>query len=277
MSYNLNVAEGEIDSFIEQHKKILLFLHDTPPIPGMVRAKQNEGIDPLDNTTYEQWLKRLETIFIAKLQNQGSIDQLRIVSVEGLEILRVDRLSGRIIARKPFELQDKSASDYVATARDLQRDQFYISSINLNREFGEIEYPYRPTQRYIISIFKPDGTQFGFFIMNVNPKVVLWELQQSLQEDVDIILLNETGQFVWHHDKNLRYAVDLHPKLSWPLELNDFNTAIQREVIWGEQEFITEQRPVESAISARSKGLYLVAALPEKVRQKMISDMRWST
>jgi len=43
----------------------LNFLHQAPPISGIVRATENESFDPKDGKTLEQWKQRLETIFVA--------------------------------------------------------------------------------------------------------------------------------------------------------------------------------------------------------------------
>ena len=52
-----------LTSSILQSKSDLRFLYSTPPIAGLPRAHFNDGIDPYDGTTYQQWKERLETIF----------------------------------------------------------------------------------------------------------------------------------------------------------------------------------------------------------------------
>jgi hypothetical protein len=52
----------------------------------------------MDQTSYSQWKKRLETIFVAFLQNNIEYQQLRIIKTteQGMELLRVDRIGGEI-------------------------------------------------------------------------------------------------------------------------------------------------------------------------------------
>ena len=58
-------AENAANSQVRKYINALNFLHQTPPISGIVRETENENLDPKDGTTLEQWKQRLETIFVA--------------------------------------------------------------------------------------------------------------------------------------------------------------------------------------------------------------------
>lgn len=59
---NLNEIAVRIQSSIASGKKELKFLSHVPPIEGMIRALENDGVDPMDNSTYETWLERFVVI-----------------------------------------------------------------------------------------------------------------------------------------------------------------------------------------------------------------------
>lgn len=59
---NLNEIVVRIESSIASGKKELQFLSHVPPIQGMIRALKNDGIDPMDNSTYDVWLDRFLVI-----------------------------------------------------------------------------------------------------------------------------------------------------------------------------------------------------------------------
>jgi len=67
-------------------------------LSGLPHSLNHGGIDPMDQTSYSQWKKRLETIFVAFLQNNIEYQQLRIIKTteQGMELLRVDRIGGEI-------------------------------------------------------------------------------------------------------------------------------------------------------------------------------------
>lgn len=41
----------------------VFYLSETPPIQGIIRASNNQGIDPLDQSNYQQWRHRLMQLF----------------------------------------------------------------------------------------------------------------------------------------------------------------------------------------------------------------------
>jgi PAS domain S-box-containing protein len=195
----------------------LSFLHATPPISGLTRADENGGIDPFDGTSLEQWKLRLETIFIAMLQNDPAIDQLRIIRANeaGSEFIRVDKKAGRVAAVADAMLQDKGTSGYFAEASVLEPEELYVSRMNLNREFGRVEFPIRPTLRLALPIFSEQGTRFGFLIMNINTSGLLSKLDQLNNEPFEIILTDDEGYYIYHPEEEYRFSRDLMPERNW--------------------------------------------------------------
>lgn len=277
LQLELQSSKKMLSDFIDLHRRQLLFLHETPPISGMSRAKLNGGVDPLDNTTFEQWIKRLETIFIAKLKNQHDIDQLRVLNAKGMEILRVDRLSGRIEAHPKFELQDKSQSQYFNKAQTLQRGQYYISSISLNREFDQIEYPFRPAMRLVAPIFNDDNSTFGYLVANVNPKNLISSLDVSDDNQTAISILNTERQVIWHVNEALQYAADLSPDIIWPAAQNAKGKADLPTALWQGQKFVQIENSVPIAIGKNKRQLVLVANKPESYVRALITEERFLT
>ena len=210
-------GEDLLSEQLDRHRRNLLFLYGTPPVPGLPRAYANGGVDPLDGTRAEQWKQRLETIFISMLQNNPEIDQLRIISADlnGMELVRVDRLTGRISAIADAELQEKGDTDYFNEAMNLAPNETYISPISLNQEFGEIEFPYRPTIRFLVPIFYESGERFGFLIMNVQASIMIQALRDSIGGEFNVILTDSEGYFIEHPQEDYRFSRDLNPELNW--------------------------------------------------------------
>ena len=147
--------ETIITNTVARYKADLRFLHYTPPISGLARANANQGVDPFDQTTFSQWKLRLETIFNGFLENNLAIEQLRLieVSAEGKELIRVQRRAGAIEIVPSHALQAKAGEPYYLPSTRLSPKQIYMSPLSLNKEFGEIAFPYKPMLRFSMPIF----------------------------------------------------------------------------------------------------------------------------
>ena len=203
------------------------FLHSTPPISGITRALSSGGIDNLDKTTLEQWQHRLSTIFKALIENDASIKQLRLISVEdaGQEFLRVDREGGKVTIQPTNRLQNKSEESYYQVASTLQPNQVYVNPINLNKEYGSISYPLQPTYRLAIPIFYASGARFGFIIMNVDATPLL----SALNADNSVLdafwLVDNDGYIVFSPVDGFSFTRQLAPEIKLDSVFSSSNSA----------------------------------------------------
>ncbi|MAL39779.1 MAG: hypothetical protein CMO04_07835 [Thalassospira sp.] len=254
----------------------LSFLHATPPISGLTRAESNSGIDPFDGTSFDQWKLRLETIFIAMLHNNASIDQLRIIRTNdaGSELVRVNRRGGNIYAVPDQMLQDKGTTDYFAHSAALKPDELFVSRINLNQEFGQIEYPIRPTLRLSLPIFNEDGTRFGFLIMNINAQNLLTRLQKEVTGDFEIILTDDDGFYIAHPLEEYRFSRDLLPEHRWDKDYdtreNEQTGLITATELSSNRRFYIQASTIQFASNPASV-LHLYAA----IASQRVADVIW--
>ncbi|WP_336107176.1 hybrid sensor histidine kinase/response regulator [Thalassospira sp. CH_XMU1420-2] len=254
----------------------LSFLHATPPVSGLTRAESNGGIDPFDGTSFDQWKLRLETIFIAMLHNNASIDQLRIIRTNdaGSELVRVNRRGGNIYAVPDQMLQDKGTTDYFAHSAALKPDELFVSRINLNQEFGQIEYPIRPTLRLSLPIFNEDGTRFGFLIMNINAQNLLARLQKEVTGDFEIILTDDDGFYIAHPLEEYRFSRDLLPEHRWDKDYdtreNEQTGLITATELSSNRRFYIQASTIQFASNPASV-LHLYAA----IASQRVADVIW--
>ncbi|WP_427977609.1 ATP-binding protein [Agarivorans sp.] len=201
---------------IETNIDIVKFLHTTPPIAGITRALSHQRVDPYDGTTLEQWCERLETIFQSLIENNSDIRQLRLISVEqaGQEFLRVDREAGRVRVMPKTRLQNKQSEPYYHTAAALKAGEVYVSSINLNKEYGKIVYPFQPTYRIALAIFYEDGTRFGFLIMNIDAGSLLTPFLEAKGLADEFWLVDNEGYFVSTPKAAKRFTQQLDPNVT---------------------------------------------------------------
>ncbi|QYK00709.1 ATP-binding protein [Shewanella psychrotolerans] len=216
---NLSDVSRQIDHQIQEHlsrySDNLRFLYSTPPVSGLTRAKNNHGVDPVDNSSYLLWRKRLEVIFESFLRNKSEYEQLRIVSLDGNELVRVDQRANLVQVVDDSNLQNKTHRDYFAASVKLPPNEVYTSAISLNREFGRIESPHRPMLRLSIAIFDESGKRFGFMIANINVAQLLNSFEKMIPSPYQFILLDQDGFFLVHPDKEAQFSRDLAPEQRW--------------------------------------------------------------
>ena len=228
ISNELAARSQVLEEVIENRRKEIRFLHDTPPIQGIVRATQNNGIDPTDKTTLNLWVARLETIFEAYLTSYPEIMQARYIGIaeNGKELVRVDRNSGNIETYSDRSLQKKSEEQYYKEVVSLRPDEIYFSDINLNREYGKIEFPYWPTYRVAEPVYDNDYNIFGFVILNYQAQPLLDSITSNLEDDLQLFLFNSNGGYLAHPNKEMAFAFEHQENATWSDEFSNISTKI---------------------------------------------------
>ncbi len=284
VSSELNHRTSEIEGFTQrqavQYADNLKFLHATPPISGIPRAIENGGIDPHENTSFSVWKKRMETIFIAFLENNEEVDQLRIISVEdnGQEVVRVERDGLKIAAVDSVDLQKKSERDYYKESAKLSRNELYMSGISLNREYGKVEFPYKPVIRLSLPIFRGSGERFGFIIMNVNTAIALVGMKQFAMSPQELYLTDEDGYFIYHPEKKFSLSKDLSTEETWHTQfsspLYEGARLLKNSIDGKKSEIYIASRRVVVSSSPSPKFIYVHLALPAKTIASLMNERR---
>ncbi|GLX79764.1 hypothetical protein tinsulaeT_31040 [Thalassotalea insulae] len=214
---NLSLRQDALTRQLANWQHQVRFLHSTPPVQGIVRAYENGRIDPYDGTTYELWRSRLQIIFKGYIEHDPNITQIRYIFApeQGREIVRVHRKYGVIRVVPDSELQRKSDKKYYTESAQLSPDALYLSTINLNREYGKVEYPHIKTIRIAKAIFNNQGEFSGILIVNYNAEVLLGQLRHNLSNDYQTYLLNSIGEFIIGPAPELEFSADLGQQHSW--------------------------------------------------------------
>ena len=207
------IIAQNIEHSLEHTQQDVLFLSLTPPIQGIIRARDGGGYDSFDGSTYEVWVERLQAIFEGMMPAKKVYMQLRYLDEAGNELVRVDydgRQTRRVLSE---ELQNKAGSYYFTETMNLDIGQIYVSPLDLNREQGQIEAPYKPTIRYATPVFDSQGERRGLVIANVLAITFLHtDLMFPHSEQAETFIADREGYYLHHSahpDKEWGSPVDL--------------------------------------------------------------------
>ena len=225
----LDLAEDFVRGLTELREDAL-FLAGTPPIAGIIRATDNDGVDPLDGSELETWRQRLASIFTALLSAKKGYMQLRYAGAAnaGREIVRVDRdlTDGRVRTVPDDALQSKAERPYFIAARRLAPGDVYLSRMELNQEHGRYSRPFLPVVRAVVPVFRSSGEFFGAVIMKLDLRVPFAHIASRITDSRTLYVADSGGHLLWApgvsaesfmHDGLRATLTDLFPGLDLDL------------------------------------------------------------
>ncbi|WP_318312744.1 sensor histidine kinase [Flagellimonas crocea] len=119
--------------------------------------------------------------YIRIVQGFETYEQFRLLDLHGNEVVRYVRVDKNTM--KPGELQSKVDRSYFQKGLMLKKGQVYISPIELNKEYGIIEYPYKPVIRGVTPVFDVNDDQVGLAVINFNMTEIFDHMKTRLAED----------------------------------------------------------------------------------------------
>ena len=132
-----------------------------------------------------------------------SYSQFRLINLDGMEVFRLNREgNGNVV--KSSSLQDKGDRDYFLETRDLEKNQIYLSPLNLNRENGVLEVPYKPMIRGVAPILDSSGAKLGVVVINFSAGKLLDMLKR--ENHYPFVLLDRQGNYLASNNRNKEFA-----------------------------------------------------------------------
>ncbi|MDZ4396533.1 CHASE domain-containing protein [Hydrogenophaga sp.] len=200
-----------------ERRRSVLFLSNTPPVKGMMRAIQNGGVDAQDLSSTALWRNRLEQIFSSFLTATPEAFEVRFVGAadDGLELVRVYRENDRLVVVPPGSLERKGNTVDLSEALRLGAGEVFVSDVVLHREQEQIERPLRPTIRYAPPVHDASGQVFGAIVINIDLSGRLGMLTQSSDPRPQVYATNAQGDFLAHPEPSRTFGFDLGERHRW--------------------------------------------------------------
>jgi len=269
--HNLNqevtVRSQGIGRFFDQLSAELLYLANASGLVDAVAARQTNDPGQIQTATL-----RLERYYAALARLYPHIYQIRLITADGQEWVRVDRKPQGVYVVPRHELQSKGDRYYFRDAMNVGLGQIYVSPLDLNVEFGKIEKPERPVIRVATPVAGLDGSKIGVLIINLHAHILLEQIQQMANaRQGTAYLLDNQGHYISRSAGNEPGAFSMEPveKLS-----HIFPASIVKNLIdsgsspnLGEG-WIIAHAPIDfapQAIAEKSKGKWRIAlSFPER-------------
>lgn len=210
---NIEAEMLRLNHAIDTLRQDALFLSNTPPVSGIVRAALNHGYDARYGNTDKVWKERLQQIFSVFSIAHPDYFEIRYIGLVdgGRELVRIDNRDGKIEITPPDRLQAERERDYFKATLGLRQGQVFFSTFNLDQERGAIEQSSRPTLRASTPVFTPDGKLFGMVVISLDVENLLKSAVSDLP-GVQSYLANRDGQYLLHPDARQAFKFELGGK-----------------------------------------------------------------
>jgi len=163
---------------------------DVRSLARFLQRRLKEGMDA------EQWAL-IQNEFLAAIMVEKDYYQVRFISVDGYEQLRINNVDGEIVLVPEDQLQYKGNRYYIQEAFAVPPGSTYVSHLDLNMEFGQVEKPNRLVVRIAAPIVDGDGETAGLVVINVFGDKLLSPLKYLLNVDgARILLFNQNHQYI---------------------------------------------------------------------------------
>lgn len=197
---NLETEQLRLTQAIDTLRQDVVFLSETPPISGIMRAARNQGHDPLAGDNHKVWTERLQITFAAFTRAHPNYFQVRYIGVadRGREIVRVSNHEGKIEITPPDRLETKGDRDYFEAALKLKKGQVYFSKIDLAQEWNVSALLRRPSLRAATPVFTPSGKIFGVVVVNLDVSSLLKSATKALPAGTQAYITDSSGEYLLH-------------------------------------------------------------------------------
>lgn len=199
----MNTLFYEINDFPEDKGNDMLYLSKLDDLHKLVNS----------DVVSESLRGSVENDFFVFMEVNPVYYQLRYIDETGQEIAMVHRMNGELSVAGDDVLENKRTRFYFKETMTLEKDEVYISPLDLNVEERVIENrgtkenpEYVPVIRYAMPLFNDAGARKGILIFNVYADLFLEDVRRMASEGEISFLVNNDGYYLAHPDRSKEYS-----------------------------------------------------------------------
>jgi hypothetical protein len=190
----LSILKNSAENRLLRHKEILNKFSENI-INDLKIILNHHALQDLTQSKHDKSNIHLvhDLIQIAKFEK--NYDQIRYIDEKGMETIRINYNDGHPQSVERELLQNKKDRYYFKDTFKLEKNQIFISPMDLNIENGTIEVPIKPMIRIGCPVFDNDGIKKGILIVNYLSETLLNSLEDKTSSS-SIMMLNRDGYFL---------------------------------------------------------------------------------
>ncbi len=205
LKHTAETVEVRFNASLEAIGKDVLFLAETPPVPGLVRAQRGPLVSRRDgrwdqrtNHSEREWREQLVEIFDVFLQNRASYLRISYIGLAngGRELVRIERQDSETFAVPTDSLRQRGDRSYFTEAVNLPAGVVFLSEIEYAPDPRAPGEPVIPMLRAATPVYDEDGQAFGILLIDVDFRPELRTLQVLTDPDISLYLANNRGEIL---------------------------------------------------------------------------------
>ncbi len=277
--YSSTVTEwrNHIENFLNQIDHEITLITHSPDIVNVLSTRDGNGIAPEEKKRYRRSILRLQQSFKNIAEYDKQYMQIRLMDASGLEVVRVnfDGRNARIVPKN--ELQDKSSRYYFKEAMKLGPGRIFISRVDLNREHGKIEVPYKPTIRYAAPVYNEGGKRLGLVVLNVTASLFMGSRPEILEKkDINVFITDSEGYYLYNSKNRSSEWGSRHNLDTGESLFKDYPHAAKKMLSHEKSEIYLDQSEIFTSVLKFSDKLSLLIGvnIPFSTIQSPIHEFR---
>jgi signal transduction histidine kinase/CheY-like chemotaxis protein len=168
---------------------------------GLIRARNNGGIDPQDGLSSEQWLRHVTADYVAMMGAKLGLTAYCLIDASdgGRELIRVERQGAegvlRVAATADLTPRDQ---DLLRRALALPDKELYFSPISfLPPRTGN--GPAIPSISVAASVRGPTGDPFGALVLEFDLRPIFERIREALGNDTEVYFVDAGGPYLMNY------------------------------------------------------------------------------
>jgi HAMP domain-containing protein len=193
----VSLIQERIENLLSSVESDVFFLRDSNALHLFLSSTESEG-----SRTQRLLLSNLRSS-LKKFSEQKKIyKQVRFINTTGQEVVRINRAEDRSSNVSDTHLQNKSSRGYFTKTIELAKDKLFISSLDLNREKGEVVKPLQPTIRFATAIYDKENSLQGIVVLNVDANKLINIIKEEGKQGEQLLFVDQQGFYYYHPDES---------------------------------------------------------------------------
>ena len=182
----------------------VIFLANTPPVAGIMRAALSRGGNPRDHAAPGNWIGSLEEIFSAFLAAHPDYLGVSFIGLaDGVhELARVRQHRNQVPV--DAELHEPDQEDAFREALQMHPGEVYLSGLDSP---GDSTRRFTRSMHALIPVYAATGKLFGVLQLDLDASTLLEDMTRGLPEHTQASIVAEDGTTVFRSGVNPAYPM----------------------------------------------------------------------